>query len=109
MASSNIQVLDGASFQEFITHAKIPVLIDFWAPWCGPCKMIAPVIEEIAAEYAGKLQVAKLNVDENQSTASNFKVNSIPSLLIFKNGREIERTVGFKTKGDLKKLLDKYV
>jgi len=109
VASENIQVLDGASFKEFVTSAKNPVLVDFWAPWCGPCKMIAPVVEEIAAEYAGKLQVAKLNVDENQKTASDFQVSSIPTLIMFKNGQELERAIGFKTKGDLKKFVDKYL
>ncbi|MEW6273521.1 MAG: thioredoxin [Bacillota bacterium] len=109
MASESIQVLDSASFKEFIASAKNPVLVDFWAPWCGPCKMIAPVLEEIAAEYAGKLQVAKLNVDENQGPASDFKVSSIPTLILFKNGQEMERSIGFKTKGDLKKFVDKHL
>lgn len=109
MAGENIHVLNGADLKDFVASAKTPVLVDFWAPWCGPCKMIAPVIEEVAAEYAGRLQVGKLNVDENQGTASEYGVNSIPTLIIFQNGQEVERTIGFKTKGELKKILDKHL
>ncbi|MDK2889088.1 thioredoxin [Desulfofundulus australicus DSM 11792] len=109
MVGENIQTLTDANFKEFVTTAQVPVLVDFWAEWCGPCKMIAPVVEEIAAEFAGKVQVAKLNVDENQKTPADYKVISIPTLIIFKNGQEIERSIGFKTKREIKAILEKHL
>ncbi|MBE3584761.1 thioredoxin [Desulfofundulus thermocisternus] len=109
MVGENIQTLTDANFKEFVTTAQVPVLVDFWAEWCGPCKMIAPVVEEIAAEFAGRVQVAKLNVDENQKTPADYKVISIPTLIIFKNGQEIERSIGFKTKREIKAILEKHL
>ncbi len=109
MAGENINILGEANFQQFIDNAKTPVLVDFWAEWCGPCKMIAPVIEEVAKDYAGKVAVAKFNVDENKTIPSNFGIVSIPTLIIFKDGKEVERIVGFRTKKELQSLLDKYV
>jgi thioredoxin 1 len=109
VVGENIQTLTDANFKEFVTTAQVPVLVDFWAEWCGPCKMIAPVVEEIAAEFAGKVQVAKLNVDENQKTPADYKVISIPTLIIFKNGQEIERSIGFKTKREIKAILEKHL
>jgi thioredoxin 1 len=88
-----------ANFAETVEKSDLPVLIDFWAAWCGPCRLIAPTIDELAKELAGKAVVGKLNVDENQMTAARFGVQSIPTLLIVKNGREAERIVGVQPKG----------
>lgn len=88
-----------ANFSETVEKSALPVLIDFWAAWCGPCRIIAPVIDELAKELAGKALIGKLNVDENQLTAARFGVQSIPTLLIVKNGREVERIVGAQPKG----------
>ena len=108
MASDLIKNLEDGSFKEYIASAQTPVLVDFWAEWCGPCKMIAPVVEEIASEYQGKIQVAKVNVDNNRAIPSEYKISSIPTLVMFKGGNEVERFVGFRTKKELKSILDKH-
>jgi thioredoxin 1 len=99
--ADNISVLSDTTFDEEIKTSDRPVLVDFWAEWCGPCKMIAPVLEEIAAEQDGKLRIAKLNVDENLEIARRFEVMSIPTLILFKEGEPQLRLIGAKGKGQL--------
>lgn len=104
--AENVLVLTDSNFDETI-KANAIVLVDFWAAWCGPCKMIGPIVEEIAQEYAGKLTVGKLNVDENNSVSAEHGIMSIPTLLFFKDGKLAERIVGYKSKTDLAKIVDK--
>ncbi len=107
--AANIQTLSDSTFHETIGAADKPVLVDFWAEWCGPCKMIAPVLEEIATEQGEKLQIAKLNVDDNPSTAMKYNVMSIPTLLVFKGGEPVKCLVGAKGKGQLLQDLAEFV
>jgi thioredoxin 1 len=99
--SENIVTLSDATFDEHVKSSDVPVLVDFWAEWCGPCKMISPVLEEIAAEQAGKLQIGKLNIDDNLEVTRRFDVMSIPTLILFKNGEPEVRLIGAKPKGQL--------
>jgi len=98
--SKPIEVTD-ATFEAEVLKAELPVLVDFWAAWCGPCKMIAPIVEELAKDYAGKLKVCKLNVDENNQTAAQFGIMSIPTLMLFKGGKPVERLIGYMPKAKL--------
>lgn len=97
------------SFAEEVEKGDSPVLVDFWAPWCGPCKMIAPVLEEIDSEIGDKLKIAKLNVDENPDTSGRFGVMSIPTLMVFKDGEVVEKLVGFQPKEQLMDALNKHL
>ena len=97
-ANSKPVTITDANFAAEVEQSKLPVLVDFWAAWCGPCRIIAPVIEQIAAELSGRVRVGKLDVDANQMTAGRFRVQSIPSMLIFKDGREVDRIVGVQSK-----------
>ncbi len=99
--ADNITTLTDANFNEEVKGSAEPVLVDFWAEWCGPCKMIAPILEEIANEQAGKVRVAKLNVDDAPGTAQQFQVMSIPTLILFKDGEIQKRVVGARGKGQL--------
>jgi thioredoxin 1 len=95
-----------STFDEVVLKAETPVLVDFWATWCRPCQMVAPILEELTQEYSGKLTIAKLDVDQNQQTAQKYRVMSIPTMIIFKEGKPVTNIVGFKPKDQLKKQLD---
>jgi len=101
MASANVLNLDDSNFDSEINKGATPILVDFWAPWCGPCRMIAPVLDKIADAMAGQAIVAKVNVDEAPGVASRFRVSSIPTLLFFKNGEVREQVVGLQSEADL--------
>lgn len=101
-------VVTDATFADEVERAQLPVLVDLWAPWCGPCRMLAPAIDALATEMAGRVRFAKLNVDENQQTAARFHADSIPLLLIFKNGQVVDRLVGLMPKGEIAKRLMRF-
>ncbi len=107
MSALNIFILTDANFDQEVLKSSTPVLVDFWAEWCGPCKMIAPMLDELASEYDGKVKVGKVNIDEFQSIATQYGVRAIPTLLIFKDGEVAEQVVGMRSKRDLKATLDK--
>ncbi len=94
------------NFEKEVLASEIPVLLDFWATWCGPCRMLAPVVEELAAEYDGRIKVGKVNVDEEHSLANAFRIESIPTVLLLKNGKAEKASVGYRPKEELKKLLE---
>jgi len=107
MAGTNTIQLTAANFEAMLVQ---PVaLVDFWAPWCGPCRMVGPIVDELADDYAGKVSVGKLNVDEESQLAARYGVMTIPTLLVFQNGKEVERLVGMQSKAALGKLLDQYL
>ncbi len=98
--------IDDSTFEQTVLKAEKPVLIDFWAPWCRPCQMVAPIVDELANEYEGRVNFVKMDVDQNPKTATKYGVMSIPTLLIFKKGEPVSHIVGLRPKGDLKKNLD---
>ena len=109
MTSENVQTFTDSNFDDTVIKAGVPVLVDFWAEWCGPCKRLAPTVDALATDYAGKLTVGKLNVDDNPNTAFKFQIRGIPALLLFKGGQVVESVVGLAHKDDLKKRIDKHL
>ncbi len=103
---SSVADFTDATFQEEVLNADMPVLVDFWAPWCGPCRAIAPMIDELAAEYDGSVKFGKVNIDDNAKTAQDYDVFSIPTLVVFKGGQEVNRVVGPRSKSQLAEVLD---
>ncbi len=98
--------IDDTNFDQVVLQAETPVLVDFWAPWCRPCIMAAPVLEELAEDYSGRITIAKLNVDQNQRTAARYQIMAIPSMLLFKKGKPVSNIVGYRPKAELKRELD---
>ena len=106
MAGSEPMVVGDTNFEDEILKSNTPALVDFWAAWCGPCRAVAPVVEELAEEYDGRISFGKVNVDDNPKTASKYGIMSIPSLILFKNGEPVSNIVGFRPKAELKQGLD---
>jgi len=109
MAADNVHTFTDGNFEETVINAGQPVLVDFWAEWCGPCKRIAPTIDALATEYDGKVMIGKLNVDDNPHTAFKFQIRGIPALLLFKGGQVVESVVGLAQKDYLKQVIDKHI
>ena len=106
MANQNVIMLNENNFRQEVLKSEMPVLVDFWAAWCGPCKMVGPIVEELANDYVGKAKVCKLNVDDCGRIAQSYGVMSIPTLILFKDGQEANRIVGFRPKAELAKMLE---
>ena len=109
MAGDNVQTFTDGNFDDTVLKSSEPVLVDFWAEWCGPCKRLNPTVDALATDYAGKVTVGKLNVDENPSVSFKFSIRGIPTLLLFKGGQVVEQVVGLADKDALKKVIDKHV
>jgi thioredoxin 1 len=109
MAGNGIFEVNDANFDQDVLKSETPVLVDFWAAWCGPCRAIAPIVDELATEYAGKVKIGKMDVDRNSATPSRYGVRGIPTLLVFKGGQVKEQIVGYVAKEQIQKALDKHL
>jgi thioredoxin 1 len=107
MSDPNIVTLTDSNFKQEVLQSSTPVLVDFWAEWCGPCKMVAPILDELASEYQGKVKIGKVNIDEFQGLATEYGIRAIPTLLIFKEGQVADQIVGLRSKRDFKNKLDR--
>ena len=105
--SDNVHEISDASFENDVVKSETPVFVDFWAPWCGPCRAVAPIVEELASQYQGKLKVAKMNVDDSPEVAQKFMVTSIPTFILFKNGQAADRTMGAMPKGQFQRFIER--
>lgn len=106
--SENVKAVNDNNFEQDVLQSDVPVLVDFWAAWCGPCRMIAPTVEAVAEKYAGNAKVVKVDVDENPSISQRYGIKGIPTLILFKNGKEEERVVGATSKEALSRMIDKH-
>lgn len=107
MSSNSVVELSDSNFEEEVINSDLPVLVDFWAPWCGPCRAITPIVEEVSSAYKEQLKVGKVNVDENQETTMKFGIRSIPTLIVFKGGEAIEQIIGAVPKGEIERAIEK--
>lgn len=107
MASEAILEISDSNFESEVVNSDVPVLVDFWAPWCGPCRAIAPLVEEISSSYAGKIKVGKMNVDDNQSTTMKYGIRSIPTIIMFKGGEAVDQIIGAVPKAEIERVVEK--
>jgi thioredoxin 1 len=109
MAGTGVVEVNDANFDQEVLGSDVPVLVDFWATWCGPCKALAPTVDSVAANFAGKLKVAKINVDENTAAASRYRIQAIPSLMFFKGGKPVDQLVGFHPQAEIEEVVKRLV